>query len=84
MNTVCALASDGCARFATDSWPNRLLQGITAVVKELHVKFPMVDYHDGTMLLAVGSARPAGRALPLQVQTLIVHRRCNSRVCSAG
>ena len=35
-------------------------QGITAVVKELHLKFPMVDYHDGSLQLAVGSARPAG------------------------
>ena len=35
-------------------------QGITAVVRELSVKFPMVDYHDGTLQLAVGSSRPAG------------------------
>ena len=55
--------------YAVHATKQHLLQGITAVIKELHVKFPMVDYHDGTMLLAVGSARPAGHATPSQVQT---------------
>ena len=30
------------------------MQGVTAVVKELCVRFPMVDYHNDRMLLAVG------------------------------
>lgn len=32
------------------------MQGVTAVVKELCTRFPMVDYHNGGMLLAVGLA----------------------------
>jgi len=64
-----------CAVIATSQYQ---LQGITAVIKELHAKFPMVDYHDGTMLLAVGSARPAGHATPSQVQDRLVHRRCHT------
>jgi hypothetical protein len=48
------------------------MQGITAVVKELHLKFPTVDYHDGTLQLAVGAARPAGNR-PWAQQTHVHH-----------
>lgn len=41
-------------------------QGVTAVVKELCAWFPMVDYHNGGMLLAVGRAPETGSSGRLQ------------------